>query len=146
MLTKITWNDDWKFTKDSIHISPGVSAVVQGNWEEVTIPHTWNGIDGQDGGYSTWRANITPYLKDQNEIVVAVDNAPNDRVYPQVADFTFYGGIYRNVSVLCVGKTRILDERKVRFGCRSFNIDPEKGFILNGESYPLRNLASLYLI
>lgn len=33
----------------------------------------------------------------------AVDNAPNDHVYPQMADFTFYGGLYRNVNVLSVG-------------------------------------------
>lgn len=59
-----------------------------------------------DGGYSTFRANITELLKEENEIIVAVDNAPNDRVYPQMADFTFYGGIYRNVNILCVSKAR----------------------------------------
>lgn len=57
-----------------------------------------------DGGYSTFRANITELLTDDTEIVVAVDNAPNDRVYPQVADFTFYGGLYRNVNIICVSK------------------------------------------
>ena len=36
---------------------------------------------------------------------------------------------------------RQLDERKIRFGCRSFEIDPERGFILNGESYPLRGVS-----
>ena len=45
-----------------------------------------------DGGYSTWRVNVTDFLADENEIVVAVDNAPNDHVDPQMADFTFYGG------------------------------------------------------
>ncbi len=57
-----------------------------------------------DGGYSTFRANITDYLKQENEIVVEVDNAPNDRVYPQMADFTFYGGIYRDVNLIFVPK------------------------------------------
>ncbi len=186
-----------------------------------------------DGGYSTWRVNVTELLKEENEIVVAVDNAPNDHVYPQMADFTFYGGLYRNVNLLCVNKARfdldyyggpglmvtpkvegadakvhveafltgtngtqsvtftildgenvvaetstaatdakadmeilsvrfwngkkdphlytmkavlsdngnVLDERIVRFGCRSFSIDPEKGFFLNGESYPLHGVS-----
>ena len=57
-----------------------------------------------DGGYSTFRVNITKLLKEENEILVAVDNAPNDRVYPQMADFTFYGGLYRNVNLICVSK------------------------------------------
>ena len=186
-----------------------------------------------DGGYSTFRADITDFLKDENEVVVAVDNAPNDRVYPQMADFTFYGGIYRDVNIICVPKAHFdldffggpgiqvtpvmdgsnakvevigyftglsgreavkyvikdkdtvvcekevsakegkaefvienahlwngrkdpflytleatltdgslkLDARTVRFGCRSFSIDPERGFILNGEEYPLRGVS-----
>ena len=44
-----------------------------------------------DGGYSTFRCDITDHLKDENELVVEVDNSKNDRVYPQKADFTFYG-------------------------------------------------------
>ena len=194
-------------------------------------------IDGEkvahhDGGYSTWRVNITPYLKDEIVIAVAVDNAPNDRVYPQTADFTFYGGLYRNVNIIAVGEShfdldyygapglavtptvngdsasveivayvtdmkagqklsykildkdgalvaetltedkrvtleipsvirwhgrrnpylytavvslvdgeKTLDEVKARFGCRTFEIDPERGFILNGEEYPLRGVS-----
>ena len=205
-----------------------------------------------DGGYSTFRANITELLAEENEILVAVDNAANDRVYPQMADFTFYGGIYRDVSIICVPKVHFdldyfggsgilvtpvvegrnanveiisylkgltgtetvkyiikdgdnvvaesmacqtsadvnafrgmpelknmvsaclnatvtienvhlwhgrkdpflytleavlldgdkkLDSRTVRFGCRSFEIDPERGFILNGEEYPLRGVS-----
>ena len=133
------FNDNWTFTKE------GVS-------EQVTIPHTWNAIDGQgtaqyyrgvctyektfdrpemkdgnqvylefrganssatvevngkeltthDGGYSTFRVNITDVLADQNTVKVSVDNSPNDRVYPQKADFTFYGGIYRDVYIITV--------------------------------------------
>ena len=191
-----------------------------------------------DGGYSTWRVNITEQLTDENLIVLAVDNSPNTRVYPQNADFTFYGGIYRNVSLITVPASHFdldyyggpglmvtpvvkgnnadvevqvyltgalpsqqliytlkaadqiiaeqitdavtteatttkvnftinqvhlwngrkdpflyslevrlveagkeLDLREVKFGCRSFHIDPEKGFFLNGESYPLRGVS-----
>ena len=55
-----------------------------------------------DGGYSTWRVNITGYLRTENTLAVLVDNAPNEEIYPQVADFTFYGGIYRDVNIVCV--------------------------------------------
>jgi len=281
---KFIWNDSWLFTKDAALVSEAHEALKISDWETVNLPHTWNAIDGQDGGndyyratcyytkklalaecrgaeevyiefeganssadvyvngtlaahhdggYSTFRANITSLLKEENEIVVAVDNAPNDRVYPQMADFTFYGGLYRNVNIICVPKThfdldfwggpgiqvtpvvegndakvdvigyftgltgsetvkyvikdgenvvaessvaaadgkasfvienahlwngrkdpflytleavlasgdRELDTRTVKFGCRYFEIDPERGFILNGEEYPLRGVS-----
>ena len=144
---KFNWNDSWLFTKDN--------TLDVANWEAVTLPHTWNAKDGQDGGndyyrgtcyytkklalsecqgadqvyiefeganssadvyvngelavhhdggYSTFRANITELLKEENEILVAVDNSVNDHVYPQMADFTFYGGIYRDVNIICVPK------------------------------------------
>src|SRR5699024_467367 len=133
---------DWMFSKQ-----PGQKRLVD-------LPHTWNGIDGQDGGddyyrgtcvytkeikkpdfkedervylqfhgvnasakviinkevvcthhngYSTFRVDITDKLKDINEIRVEVDNSINKKVYPQRADFTFYGGIYRDVELLIVG-------------------------------------------
>ena len=130
-----------------------------GKTAAVTLPHTWNNIDGQDGGndywrgictyktqfaapafdaatqqvwlqfegvnasakvtlngqeimthdggYSTFRADITALLAENNNLVVAVDNSKNDRVYPQKADFTFYGGIYRDVTLLVVNKNHI---------------------------------------
>ncbi len=141
-------NDGWSFSKSNLLENPQPADV-----EAVTLPHTWNAVDGQDGGndyyrgtcyyrkemdrtdlpegqkvylefrgtnssatlyvngkkvaehdggYSTWRANITDFLEDHNVFVVAVDNAPNNRVYPQTADFTFYGGIYRNVYAIGV--------------------------------------------
>lgn len=124
--------------------------------QTVDIPHTWNALDGQDGGndyrrgtctyekaffcpefdresqrvylefagvnasakvtlngqpvmehdggYSTFREDITDSLQAENRLVVAVDNSVNDRVYPQKADFTFYGGIYRDVKLVIVNK------------------------------------------
>ena len=57
-----------------------------------------------DGGYSTFRVDVTDVLADDNAITVEVDNSVNDRVYPQKADFTFYGGIYRDVELLIVNK------------------------------------------
>ncbi len=250
--------------------------------ESVTLPHTWNAVDGQDGGndyyrgvcryaralslnelparaladggevwlqldgaahtaevflngeklahheggFSTFRVELTPYLREENELVITVDNGENDRVYPQKADFTFYGGLYRAVKLLCVpaahfalgccgapgikvtpavdlakktarvtveawvegtaeevkfaaaeqtktarvengraaveftiehvrlwdglddpylytasAKLASGDEVRTRFGCRVFAIDPQKGFFLNGRSYPLRGVS-----
>lgn len=131
-----------------------------GTTEKVDVPHTWNGVDGQDGGndywrgtctyersfdtpqydpaselvyvefdgvnatadvsvngtdvihhdggYSTFRKNITEYLSASgvNDIVVKADNSVNDHVYPQKADFTFYGGMYRPCRLVVVSKSR----------------------------------------
>ena len=134
--------DRWKFTGPD------------GTVSEVQLPHTWNNVDGQDGGndywrgtcryerdfdmpefkkdeelvylefqgvnasakvfingtpvcshdggYSTFRADITKFLAEKNHLTVEADNSVNDRVYPQKADFTFYGGIYRDVNLLIV--------------------------------------------
>jgi Beta-galactosidase/beta-glucuronidase len=288
----ISLNKDWTFHK-------------QGVSEQVWIPHTWNALDGQDGGddyyrgccryektldgirleegeqvwleflgvnsiaevfvnghlvgrheggYSTFRCDITAVIQEYNTIIVDVDNAPNDHVYPQKADFTFYGGIYRDVNLVIVPRVHfemdlygspgakitpalregradiaveawlsgtkesmkglalevaiqgadgtvasgrkelcedccqegsghpewgvraadtcmqlvidqphlwqgikdpylytariclvrgeeLWDEVSLRFGCRSFYVDPRKGFFLNGEPYPLRGVS-----
>lgn len=56
-----------------------------------------------EGGYSTFRVNITPALNEgENLLAVSVDNRKNRTVYPQKADFTFYGGLYRPVRFLIV--------------------------------------------
>ena len=146
----ININNDWAFYKNT-----NIEGARE-NPEMINLPHSWNAIDGQDGGndyfrgtclyvknikkedvlqndlcyleirganssadvylngeklahhdggYSTWRVNLTDHLKNDNELVIAVDNSPNDRVYPQMADFTFYGGLYRDVNIVCVPKT-----------------------------------------
>ena len=137
MRTTELFNDNWSFEKN-------------GAVEAVMLPHTWNAVDGQDGGndyyrgtctytknfarpdgekifleingaamicdvalngkplahheggYSTFRVELTDDLKDENELVISVDNSANDRVYPQKADFTFYGGLYRDVKLITV--------------------------------------------
>ncbi len=182
------------------------------------------------GGYSAFRVMIDAAdIKDENLLVVTADNTPNDFVYPQMADFTFYGGIYRDVNIISVNKEhfdldyfgtpgiKVTPEKKgdkweieieafcegevrfsvidaegnvvaektekgknpeaeikldnvhlwdglndpylytakavliadgeekdmvsARFGCRTFEIDPEKGFFLNGNAYPLRGVS-----
>ena len=48
-----------------------------------------------DGGYSIFRVDLTDCIKSgEGEIAILVDNSPNETVYPQMADFTFYGGLY----------------------------------------------------
>ena len=132
---------EWKFTGPGNRI------------EEITLPHTWNSKDGQDGGddywrgtceyekiiekpvcakgdriyleflgvnasgtvilnehevchhdggYSTFRVDVTDYLMDSNKLVIRVNNEKNRTVYPQRADFTFYGGIYRPINIITV--------------------------------------------
>ena len=60
-------------------------------------------VAGHAGGYSTFRAELTPHLQPgENLLAVSVDNSENDTVYPQKADFTFYGGLYRSVHFIQV--------------------------------------------
>lgn len=186
-----------------------------------------------DNGYSTFRVDVTNVIRTENTLRVEVDNSVNERVYPQKADFTFYGGIYREVELLIVAKehfdldyyggpglqvtTEVQDKKgivhvktytnvenlaeknmqvmvklldaegnlvKVAEGCkvalevenahlwqgiknpylytleaglfrdgdvidiisckcgiRTIHVDPDKGFFLNGESYPLRGVS-----
>ena len=253
-------NENWVFVKER-----------EKEKSTVNLPHTWNGIDGQDGGndyyrgkctyikeiakadmpqgeeiylqldgvnssafvyfnsklvcthhggYSTFRVKLEN-IKDNNEIKIEADNSPNDFVYPQQADFTFYGGIYRDVTLIGVEKNhfdldyygapgiqitpvvngdkadvnvktyitgggevrvtvngetktgtevnftvdnphlwngvadpylynavaelivdgKVVDRVESRFGIRSFKVDPQKGFILNGKPYPLRGVS-----
>ena len=270
-------NENWLFIMDE---KANPSALPEGA-EQLNLPHTWNGKDGQDGGndykrqkcwyfkeiakadlsdeenylefdavnssseifwngssllvhhggYSRFRVKIpADKIQDNNILAISADNSPNEEVYPQVADFTFYGGIYRGVKIVSVpsahfdleyygapgvmvtpevkgnnadvevqafvknadgaettykildGETVVaetttadtkvnftienvhlwngrkdphlytlvatlskdgeeLDEVSTRFGCRTFSVDPEKGFILNGEEYALRGVS-----
>ncbi len=270
-------NAQWLFSKEA----KSAPATMPAGWDEINLPYTWNGTDGQDGGndyyrgvcyfakalkaedmpeskvvyaqfdgvnsscevfwngkklaehhggYSTFRVKLED-VKAENILALAVDNSSNDRVYPQNADFTFYGGIYRDVTLIGVGenhfdldyygspsimvtpeikgkdaevtiktfikddddckvkyeiiadgnviasaegdeddevkltienvhlwhgvkdpylytakatlisKGEAIDEISTRFGCRTFKVDPEKGFFLNGEAYPLRGVS-----
>lgn len=66
-------------------------------------------VNGQEavyheGGYSIFRADVTELCKEDGEnlLVVACSNELKDSVYPQSADFTFYGGLYRGVNIISV--------------------------------------------
>jgi Glycosyl hydrolases family 2, sugar binding domain/Glycosyl hydrolases family 2, TIM barrel domain len=76
------------------------------------VADVWvNGVHlGQHkGGYSRFRLGATAALlpgKD-NVIAVKVTNAPDPDIAPLSADYTFAGGIYRNVSLWAVNKLQV---------------------------------------
>ena len=52
MRNTINFNACWAFTK----LAEAVPTVMPADWENVNLPHTWNGEDGQDGGADYYRA------------------------------------------------------------------------------------------
>jgi len=60
-------------------------------------------VNGQEvgnhiGGYTAFTFDITPYIKPGGNILaVKVDNGHDTSIPPLSADFTFFGGIYRNL-------------------------------------------------
>lgn len=76
-------------------LAAGQQATVYVNGEEV-IYH--------EGGYSMFRADITDLCREDEEnlLVINCSNEYKDSVYPQSADFTFYGGLYRGVNLISV--------------------------------------------
>ena len=234
-------NDYWRgtayyaksITKAELPAADRYYLEIQGANSSADVYLNGKHLTHHDGGYSTWRVDLTETLEEESLLVIAVDNAANDRVYPQMADFTFYGGLYRNVNIIAVSESHfdldyygtpgikvtpimegsdaktevevfltgakegqfirytlmnkegkvlgtkdtadkkiifriknahlwhglkdpylysvkaeliegeeVLDTVSTRFGCRSYKIDPENGFILNGEEYPLRGVSS----
>ena len=109
-------NDYWRgtCTYQTQFAAPAFDAATQQVWLQfegvnASADVTVNGqrVLHHDGGYSTFRADITGILAENNTLTVAVDNSRNDSVYPQKADFTFYGGIYRDVSLIVVSRNHI---------------------------------------
>ena len=49
-----SFNDNWLFSKTKT-----IPSFIPDNWESVTLPHTWNNVDGQDGGNDYWRGTAT---------------------------------------------------------------------------------------
>ena len=108
----------------------------------------WNGksLFTHHGGYSRFRVLIpSDNIKETNLLVVSADNSQNDKVYPQVADFTFYGGIYRSVKVINVPSAHFDLEY---FGAPGIMVTPVvngnnadvtvKSFIKNGDGIQVK--------
>ncbi len=84
-------------------------------------------IGHHDGGYSTFRLEVTSKLKTENELALHVDNSVNETVYPQKADFTFYGGIYRDVNVISVPENHF---ELLHYGSKGVKATP----VVNGKN------------
>lgn len=88
------------------------------DWEGKTVVIKFEGanqvadlyVNGQhlgthSGGYTAFSYDISSQLKfgERNVILVRVDNSHSEDIPPLNADFTFYGGIYRNVHLIVAG-------------------------------------------
>ncbi|HIT89374.1 MAG TPA: beta-galactosidase, partial [Candidatus Merdenecus merdavium] len=63
-------------------------------------------LSSHAGGYSGFRVNISEFAGMKDVLLcVRADNSDNPDVYPRTADYTFYGGIYRDVTLCMVHKT-----------------------------------------
>ncbi|WP_459481054.1 glycoside hydrolase family 2 protein [Clostridium saccharoperbutylacetonicum] len=52
-------------------------------------------------GFSMYRVALNSFIKSgDNFIAIMVDNSRHEDVYPLMADFTFYGGLYRDVNLI----------------------------------------------
>ncbi|RZL34505.1 MAG: hypothetical protein EOP00_31505, partial [Pedobacter sp.] len=68
-------------------------------------------IGGHIGGYTGFTIALDHLKFDgQDELVVKVDNSHNDNIPPLTGDFTFFGGLYRNVSLIIVDKVHFADQ------------------------------------
>ena len=68
-------------------------------------------------GYGMFRFEIGAYMrKGKNTLKIKVDNSHDDTLYPQTADFTFYGGIYRDVNIIQTASTHFALLDKSRTG------------------------------
>ncbi len=78
------------------------------------------------GGFSAFTLDLTPYLRDgENEIRVCADNNNEQAIYPRQADFTFFGGIYRDVELLIFAEDAHFDVE--RFGTDAVFVTPSAG-------------------
>jgi len=93
-----------RFAKESTPLNGQVFLEFKGVSASATLYFNGECLGTHDGGYSTFRFEITKLLADENVIAVAVDNSKNEKVYPQTADFTIYGGIYRDVNIITVSE------------------------------------------
>lgn len=59
-----------------------------------------------EGGYSAFRVDISDYIRYGCRVDITADNSPDESVYPTMADFTFYGGVYRDVNLIEVPDCR----------------------------------------
>ena len=169
--------ENWRFFKGSFENIEQIGDIDNNpEWEHINLPHTWNMVDGEDGGsdyyrgdgwyykkfnvpdsflnkqvfieflgansvsdvyingtwlgqhkggYTAFRYDITKYIyfNKENVLLVKVSNKHDPTVIPQSGDFTFFGGIYRDVTLIACEKVHVdlLD-----YGSSGLYIIPEK--------------------
>lgn len=149
----------WRFIRQDVSGAEAAS-FDDGSWTNINLPHTWNNLDGQDGGNNYYRGigwyrkhfpvdggltnrafflkfdgafsvadvyvngsyvgqhqggfaaftfDVTPYLSvgADNVVAVKVNNAFNADIPPLNADFTFFGGLHREVHFLVTDRVQI---------------------------------------
>ena len=79
------------------------------------------------------RVTVNGETKTGTEVDFIVDNP---HLWNGVADPYLYNAV---AELIVDGK--VVDRVESRFGIRSFKVDPQKGFILNGKPYPLRGVS-----
>jgi beta-galactosidase len=149
----------WRFIRQDV---PGAGNVSfdDSSWSQLNLPHTWNNLDGEDGGNDYYRgigwyrvhyaidnsfngrrfflkfegafsvadvwlngnhlgqhqggfgafvvdASTYANVGADNVIAVKVNNAFNTNIPPLTADFTFFGGLYRDVHLLVTDPVNI---------------------------------------
>lgn len=82
-------NENWKFYPGGIE-AEGVN-FDDSSWESITIPHTWNNFDGQDGG-DDYRTGISWYRKNLG----IPSEAGFRRIYLQFDGVNLISGVYLN--------------------------------------------------
>lgn len=83
-----------------------VSFYFEGSNQETEVFINGKKADHHIGGYTGFSVRATPHLKfnASNELLVKVNNRYNENIPPLTADFTFYGGIYRDVYLIASNK------------------------------------------
>lgn len=65
-------------------------------------------VGRHQGGFSSFRIDLTETMRPgENLLLISVDNGESEKTYPQFADFTFFGGLYRGVKLIVVPKNHL---------------------------------------
>jgi len=89
----------------------------EGANQEVDLYINDNHAGNHKGGYTAFVFDISPYIRQgANSFRIKVDNSHNEGIPPQGADFTFFGGIYRDVSLVFVPENHISIEHYASSG------------------------------
>lgn len=67
---------------------------------DVYVNGKW--VGKHKGGYTRFHFDVTSFLNygEKNVLAVKIDNSYNENIPPLTADFTFFGGIYRDVFLI----------------------------------------------